>query len=140
VRLSLAILIGALLSFAMPKEKDAASPAAPAPFAQSAPVPPTGSDIIAIPGELPPATTEIGRLVPRRNIPYYCGAVGFVDVAAAVDGPSYFFRRSDGAVIGRCGGFCMAGRESCRNQCPPREWTCSRALPHEAYAPGNHRN
>lgn len=140
MRHALAILFVALLSCARPQPQDAAPPAAPAPAAQSAPVAPAASDIIAVPGELPPATTEIGRLVPRRNIPYYCGAIGFVDVAAAVDGPSYFFRRSDGAVIGRCGGTCMGGGERCRNQCPPREWTCSRAIPQEAYAPGNHRS
>jgi len=77
-------------------------------------------------GPLPGGSTEIGRLVRGPARARYCGDVGFIDLGSAVDGPAYFFRRSDGRVLGRCGGFCWAPeqRPRCARECPPREWTC----------------
>jgi hypothetical protein len=79
-------------------------------------------------GPLPPGNTEIGRLVRSRAQARYCGAIGFIDLGAATDGPAYFFRRGDGRVIGRCGGFCRSpeGRQRCRRECPPAGWRCRR--------------
>jgi hypothetical protein len=80
------------------------------------------------PGPLPPGNTEIGRLVSGRAQAHYCGAIGFIDLGSATDGPAYFFRRGDGRVIGRCGGFCRGpeGRQRCRRECPPPGWRCRR--------------
>ena len=90
-------------------------------------------------GPLPGRGTEIGRLVGPTTRAFYCGDTGFVDVGSAVDGPAYYFRRSDGAVIGTCGGACMMDKDkSCDRDCPPKSWTCG-ALPDEAYAPFNQR-
>ncbi|HEX6740781.1 MAG TPA: hypothetical protein VF079_03160 [Sphingomicrobium sp.] len=55
----------------------------------------------------------------------YCGAIGFVDLGSAVDGPAYYFRKSDGKILGRCGGYCWADRGGhCKTDCPPARWTC----------------
>jgi hypothetical protein len=57
----------------------------------------------------------------------YCGAIGFVDLGSAEDGPAYYFRKSDGKIIGRCGGICMADPSGhCKTDCPPAGWTCRR--------------
>ena len=78
-------------------------------------------------GPLPPAGTEIGRVA--RGPAYYCGDIGFVDMGSAADGPAYFFRRRDGAIIGHCGGYCMGNPRRCARECPPRGWTCTNRLP-----------
>lgn len=79
-------------------------------------------------GPLPPATTEIGRLVRGPAQARYCGGIGFVDLGAATDGPAYFFARSDGRVLGRCGGYCWDPdqRARCARECPPPGWRCGR--------------
>ena len=79
-------------------------------------------------GPLPPPSTEIGKVA--RGPAYYCGDIGYVDMGAAVDGPAYFFRRRDGAIIGHCGGYCMGDPgNSCARECPPPGWTCTRRMP-----------
>jgi len=50
-----------------------------------------------------------------------CGGLLGVDCDAAVDGPYYYVRQSDLAVVSTCGGACMNG---CTD-CPPRAWTCA---------------
>jgi hypothetical protein len=78
-----------------------------------------------VPGPVP-QRGEIGGLVHGRAQALYCGNIGFVDLGAAVDGPAYYFSRSDGRVIGRCGGYLRTpeGRRSGARVCPPRSWTC----------------
>jgi hypothetical protein len=74
-------------------------------------------------GPLPSRDTEIGRAA--RGPAHYCGALGFVDMGAATDGPAYYFRRRDGVIVGHCGGYCMADfNHRCRSECPPAGWTC----------------
>ena len=90
-------------------------------------------------GELPARGTQIGDRVPRNYRAFYCGDIGFVDVASAVDGPAYYFRRHDGRIIGTCGGACMINSERCRRECPPAGWTCGHNLPQTAFAPNNQR-
>jgi hypothetical protein len=90
-------------------------------------------------GGLPARGTEIGDRVPANYRAFYCGGVGFVDAGAAVDGPSYYFRRSDGRILGACGGACWRNSERCRRQCPPAEWTCRGNLPRNAFYPNNER-
>ena len=79
-------------------------------------------------GPLPPADSEIGRLARGSTRAHYCGAIGFIDLGSATDGPAYFFRRGDGRVLGRCGGYCRSpeGRARCRRECPPPGWSCAR--------------
>jgi hypothetical protein len=79
-------------------------------------------------GPLPPGDTEIGRVVTNPTVARarYCADIGLIDMGAVVDGPAYYFRRSDGVIIGRCGGFCM-GEEipgRCARECPPPGWQC----------------
>ena len=69
---------------------------------------------------------EIASLAPRTAEARYCGGVGYVDLGSAVDGPAYYFRRSDGKVLGHCGGYCMMRNDECAHQCPPKSWTCGR--------------
>jgi len=73
---------------------------------------------------LPGRGTEIDRLVGKPVLAYYCDGIGYVDLGAAVDGPAYYFRESDGKVIARCGGYCEANTGSCQNRCPPPEAKC----------------
>ena len=55
----------------------------------------------------------------------YCGGIGFVDLGSATDGPAYYFRKSDGHIVGACGGYCMADPSGhCKTDCPPAGWTC----------------
>lgn len=77
-------------------------------------------------GPLPRGHGEIGRLVRGAAQARYCGSIGFIDLGSATDGPAYFFRRSDGRVLGRCGGFCRGpeARQRCRRECPPAGWRC----------------
>ncbi len=79
----------------------------------------------AVPGPVP-QRGEIGRLVHGRAQALYCGDIGFVDLGSAVDGPAYYFRRNDGRVVGRCGGYLRTpeGRRNGARSCPPRSWTC----------------
>lgn len=73
---------------------------------------------------LPGRGTEIDLLVGKPRIAHYCRGIGYVDLGAAVDGPAYYFRESDGRVISRCGGYCEANPEGCAKRCPPPEWKC----------------
>jgi len=76
-------------------------------------------------GRLPGPHTEIGQLVQSSSVvAYYCGEVGYVDLGAAVDGPAYYFSKTDGRVIARCGGHCEADPKSCIGNCPPTSWKC----------------
>ena len=79
-------------------------------------------------GPVPGGDTEIGRLVRGPAQARYCGGVGFIDLGSATDGPAYFFRRSDGRVLGRCGGYCWDPdqRARCARECPPPAWRCGR--------------
>jgi hypothetical protein len=82
-------------------------------------------------GPLPSRNTEIGRVA--QGTAFYCGSLGFVDLGSAVDGPSYYFRRHDGVIVGRCGGYCMAdANHSCQRACPPAGWSCGN-LPERAF-------
>lgn len=78
-----------------------------------------------VPGPVP-HRGEIGALVQGRANALYCGNIGYVDLGAAVDGPAYYFRRSDGRVVGRCGGYRWNPdqRQTARRECPPPGWTC----------------
>jgi hypothetical protein len=89
---------------------------------------------VAIKGPLPGRNTEIGRASFRGSEAWsphsalYCKGIGYLDMGSAADGPAYYFERSTGKIIGRCGGYCMS-REAgtgvqCRTKCPPKEWTC----------------
>ena len=97
---------------------------------------------VAIPGNLPPEVTEIGkittvgRLPPgntkigtsarRCGIPRYCGQVGYVDCGSAKDGPAYYFAKDTGKILGFCGGYCMGDPNgNCEKTCPPPSWKCS---------------
>ena len=95
----------------------------------------SGAGDSLVEGPLPSAQTEIGRVA--RGPAYYCGDIGYVDMGAAVDGPAYFFRRRDGAIIGHCGGYCMGDPEHrCARECPPPGWTCTRRLPQRGSSGG----
>jgi hypothetical protein len=75
-------------------------------------------------GPLPSPDTQIGRVASGRA--YYCGDLGFVDMGAAVDGPAYYFRRRDGAIVAGCGGIRRPDPDgNAGRQCPPQGWTCS---------------
>src|SRR3954452_25195950 len=55
-----------------------------------------------------PAGTEIAQAIGSHTPnARYCGPIGFVDLGSAEDGPAYYFRKSDGKIIGRCGAYCM---------------------------------
>jgi len=85
-------------------------------------------------GRLPSRDTEIGRLATGRA--YYCGDLGYVDMGSAVDGPAYYFRRRDGVIVGRCGGFRRPdANHNAQRECPPAGWTC-RAAPVTPIGPG----
>jgi hypothetical protein len=75
-----------------------------------------------------PDRGEISRLVSSPAQALYCGGIGFIDLGSAVDGPAYYFRRSDGRVLGRCGGYLRTpeGRRQGARVCPPPGWTCRR--------------
>ena len=76
-------------------------------------------------GRLPGPHTEIGKLVGSRSVvAHYCGPIGYVDLGAELDGPAYYFRKTDGRVIARCGGYCEADPRSCVGNCPPKSWKC----------------
>lgn len=78
-----------------------------------------------VPGPVP-RRGEIGELVHGRANALYCGNIGFIDLGSAVDGPSYFFRRNNGRIVGRCGGYRRTPeqRRTGPRECPPPSWTC----------------
>jgi hypothetical protein len=78
-----------------------------------------------------PNLGQIGDVTRGRGQARYCSGIGFIDLGSAVDGPSYFFRRSDGRIIGTCGGACWRQdqRERCRRECPPPGWSCRLPTP-----------
>jgi len=47
---------------------------------------------------------EVKRTAPRAVRAQYCRGIGLVDMGSRVDGPAYYFTRSDGKIIGYCGG------------------------------------
>ena len=81
---------------------------------------------LSVPGDLPPAETEIGKVARQCSKPRSCGPIGFVDCGSASDGPAYYFERRSGKIIGYCGGYCMMNSEKCASTCPPPGWTCKR--------------
>jgi hypothetical protein len=78
-----------------------------------------------------PNIGQIGGLTKGRGQARYCRGIGFIDLGSAVDGASYYFRRSDGQIIGACGGACWRQdqRDRCRRECPPAGWTCRSPIP-----------
>ena len=71
-----------------------------------------------------PNIGQIGAVTRGQGEARYCRGIGLIDLGSAVDGPAYYFRRSDGRIIGRCGGLCWRQSERCRQECPPRGWDC----------------
>lgn len=59
--------------------------------------------------------------------PQACNGAVRVNCGMEVDGPQNYYRESDGQLLMKCGGACMAPAQSdplaCK-ACPPSQWTC----------------
>ena len=53
-----------------------------------------------------------------------CGNMVGIDCHSNVDGPYYYVEKESGDIISSCGGACMSQPEYCKENCPPKEWTC----------------
>lgn len=53
---------------------------------------------------------------------FVCAGYGFIDLGAAHDAPSYYFREDSRALVSVCGGACMGATGRCMFMCPPSGW------------------
>lgn len=101
------------------------SPALAARLAREANAIPKGKLVLSPPADEERDVAIRARFGSECSLERTCGPLWGIDCHAATDGPYYYVRPTDRALVELtvCGGACMGGR--CTN-CPPKNegWTC----------------